>query len=275
MPNYFFYLVLILISIMLFIFSWKKAENKKMIIFYLCMAGSIYYFEFLILVVFKGYEYIPGVFKEPYFDNIFGANVSDGFIVPLATVFIAIFDLGIGWIAMIVLIFLGIEELFLFLKVYKQFWWKTLYTALSLPIQFALGKWVWYLIRFHSKRFIVRLGTLYFANITIQATFLYYFSAVFEVIYYKVNWFEEQTRGHIAFAAMFAFIASLFFSLVVVTKAGRVWKTILIICSAALNVMLYKMDILQAPGYWPIAILTIAQTCYLFILKYLQEILEM
>ncbi|MEH7438692.1 hypothetical protein V7182_14565 [Neobacillus drentensis] len=274
MPNYIVYLVLLLISTILFVLSWRKAANKKLIILYLCMAGSIYYFEFVILVILKSYEYVPGIFKDPYFDNVFGANVSDGFIVPLATVFIAVFDLSIGWIVFIVLCFIGIEELFLELNVYKQFWWKTIYTALSLPIQFALGKWVWYLIRFHSNRFIVRLGTLYFANITIQASFLYYFSAVFGVIYYRVNWFDEPTRGHIAFAAMFAFVASIFFALLVVSKASHLWKMVLIVCGAALNVMLYKWDILYVSGYWVLVILTLAQTSYLFILIYFQKVLE-
>lgn len=274
MPNFIPYFVLILISIVLFVLSWRKAANKKMMILYLCVAGFIYYFEFIVLVVLKSYRYVPGIFKDPYIDNIFGANVSDGFIVPLATVFIAIYDLSIGWIAFIVLCFIGIEELFLYLHVYTQYWWKTIYTALNLPIQFALGKWVWYILRFHSKRFIVRLGALYFANITIQATFLYYFSAVFGVIYYRVNWFNEPTRGHIAFAALFAFVISTFFATVVATKASRLWKTMLIVCGAGLNVMLYKWGILEISGYWVIAIFALAQTSYLFILKYFQKLLE-
>jgi hypothetical protein len=274
MPKYIPYLVLLFISIVLFVLSWRKAKDKKIIIFYLCMAGFIYYFEFIILVLLKSYVYLPGIFKDPYFDNIFGANVSDGFIVPLAAVFIAIFKLGIGWIVGIIFCFLGIEDLFLALEVYKQFWWKTIYTGLFLPIQFVLGKWVWHFIRFHSKRLIVRFGALYFANVTIQATFLYYFSAVFHGMYYRVNWFNEPTRGHIAFAALFTFVTSLFFTTVIVTKARFNWKAVLIVCIAGLNVMLYKLGILNVSGYWTIAFLSAVQVGYFIILNYFQEILE-
>ena len=256
----------------LFVVSWRKAANKKIFIFYLCMAGFVYYFEFLVLVVLKCYEYILGVFKDPYLDNILGANVSDGFIVPITTVFIAVFDLGIVWIAFIVLCFLGIEELFLYLQVYKHYWWKTIYTGLGLFIQFGLGKWIWQYIQFHSKRFIVSFGVLYFANITIQATFLYYSSAIFNIIYYRVSWFDEPTRGHIAFEALFAFVVSIFFASVV--KAHYLWKFLLIVCIAGLNVILTKNGILEIPGYWVIALLSMVQVGYLFILKYFANILE-
>ncbi|MEH7298925.1 hypothetical protein [Neobacillus drentensis] len=94
------------------------------------------------------------------------------------------------------------------------------------------------------------------------------------MIYYRVNWFDEPTRGHIAFAAMFAFVASIFFALLVVSKASRLWKMLLIVCGAALNVMLYKWDILYVSGYWVLGILTLAQTSYLFILIYFQKVLE-
>ncbi|MDP4084422.1 MAG: hypothetical protein Q8934_07360 [Bacillota bacterium] len=274
MPKFIPYLVLILMSVVLFILSWKKANDKKLIIFYLCMAGFVYYFEFTVLVVYKSYEYEPGLFKDPYIDNIFGANVSNGFIVPLATVFIAIFDLGIGWIILIVLCFLGIEELFLILHVYKHFWWKTLYTGIGLPIQFALGKWIWYLIRFQAKRFIVRLGTFYFANVTIQATFLYYISALFNMIYYRVNWFKEPTRGHIAFVSLFAFVDSLFFATVVTNRAPVFWQTILVLCGVGFNVMLFEWGVLEIRGYWAFAIIILAQVCYLFILKYFRQIVR-
>jgi hypothetical protein len=274
MPNFFPYFVLIVISVVLFVVSWRKAANKKLIIFYLCMAGFVYFFEFVVLVLLKCYVYEPGVFKDPYIDNIFGANISDGFIVPLAAVFIAVYNLGSGWIAVIVLCFIGIEELFLYLHVYKHFWWKTIYTGLGLIIQFAIGKWVWDKICFHTKRFIVRFGAIYFSSVTIQATVLYYLTAVFDAVFFKVNWFHEPTRGNIAFEASFAFVNSIFFTLVVVTKARWYWKTILIVFGACLNVLLHKWGILVVQGYWTIALLTLIQAGYLFILKYFREILE-
>lgn len=273
MPNSIPYFALIFVSIVLFALSWRKAANKKLICLYLCMAGFIYYFEFVVLVVLKGYVYLPKVFKDPYIDNVFGANVSDGFIVPLTTVFIAVFDLSIGWIVFIVLCFLGIEWLFLYLGVYKHYWWKTIYTGFYLPIQFALGKWVWNMIRFHVKRFFVRFGVLYFASATIHATFLYYFSAVFHLVFYRVNWFNEATRGHIAFEAIFAFIVSIFFATAVVAKAYWLWSSILIVCVASVNLVLYKWGILEVPGNWAIVLLTMFQASALFILKHMKKIL--
>lgn len=80
--------------------------------------------------------------------------------------------------------------------------------------------------------------------------------------------------GHISFEDLFAFVDSIFFTSVVVTKARCLWKTILIVCGAGFNVMLHKWGILDVPGYWTIALLTLAEISYLFILIYFQKILE-
>ncbi|KKI90137.1 hypothetical protein WQ54_23885 [Bacillus sp. SA1-12] len=273
-PNYIPYLVLILISIIIFILSWRKAASKKLIPFYLCMAGFIYLFEYVILVLFKSYEYFTGVFKDDYFDNVLGANISNGFIVPSVTVLIAVFNLEFWWIFLIIIGFLGIEELFLYLGVYRHFWWRTFYTGVSLFIHFYLGKYLWCMIRYHVNRFTLRITVLYFANIAIQGTFMFYLVALFHLFLFHVNWFNDPSRDHITFVTLYFFIDSIFFSIVVVLRAYWFWHALLIIGLACINVLLHQVGILEISSNWVLCLLTVFQICELFLLMLMYRLLH-
>jgi hypothetical protein len=94
-PNYLGYLILILISIAVFIFSlWEKRDFKRLFILYLFISGLTYLAEYFIMTWFNSYIYYPRIFKERYLDSIAGAVVSDAFSVPMLTVFVASFLLS-------------------------------------------------------------------------------------------------------------------------------------------------------------------------------------
>lgn len=267
------YFGLILISLFLSATAWFKAKNKKLILLYLTNAGLIYLFEFLVLVLFKGYVYKPRIFHNTYFDNIFGANVSDGFIIPSISVLIAVFDLGFWWIAFFTLCFLGIEELFLYLGVYHHFWWKTVFTGISLPVEFFLGKWVWGVIRYNMNQFTRRLFILYFSDATIQATLFFYLAAVFHLFFFHIRWFPDPTRGHIVFCTIFILIESLFFSIGVSFKKKWLWNSILLGAITVMYGILYQKGIMEVPGVWAIGILTAFHAATLFLLLFFQKLL--
>jgi uncharacterized membrane protein len=73
-PNYVSYATLVLISIVLMVCSWREAANGAIVPFFLCVVGTIYLFECIIFVLFRSYEYVPGVFGVRYIDNVFGAT---------------------------------------------------------------------------------------------------------------------------------------------------------------------------------------------------------
>ncbi|MGM7721486.1 hypothetical protein [Metabacillus sp. Hm71] len=234
----------------------------------------IYLFEYAILVLFKSYEYFPGVFKDDYFDNVLGANVSNGFIVPSVTVLIAVFDLGFWWIILITIGFFGIEELFLYLGVYRHFWWKTIYTSICLFIFFYLGKYLWRMLRYHVDRFTLRITVLYFVNITIQGTFMFYLVAIFHLFFFHVNWFDDPSRDHITLVTLYFFIDSIFFSLVVVLRTYWFWHALLIIGLACVNLFLHQLGILKVSGNWVLGLLTAFQLGELFLLMYVRKLLH-
>ena len=266
MPNYIPYLALILLSVLFFIFSWLKAKSKNLIVLYLTTAGLIYLFEYVVLVLFKAYEYTPGIFKDQYFDNIFGANVSDGFILPSLVCFCAIYGLSFWWVIVIILGFCGIESIFLHLHVYRHIWWKTIYTGLSLPIVFFLGRRLWHLICYNSQRLLLRAVILYFTVVSIKGTIIFYYAASFHLLIYHVGWYNDQSRDHIAFVTLWIFIKALFYVLVILFSKQWIWKVLLIMGDFSSYLILYHLKILEVLGIWVIPLLTVTEIVLLLIL---------
>ncbi len=257
----------------MFTFSWRKESNKKVVPFFFCISGSIFLFEYVIFVLFESYQYYPEIFNNDYFDSVLGSNISNGFIVPAVAIFIAVFNLGFWWIILIIIGFVGIEELFLYLGVYHHFWWKTIYTSIGLLINFHLGKWLWHLIRYHLNRFTLRIFILYFVNLAMQGTIMFYLVAIFHLLFFHVTWYDDLSRGHIAFVTLYFFIDSIFFSLLVVSRTNWFLRALFIFGLTCVNLFLHKIGILEVASIWVLALLTLIQIGELYLLIYMRNLL--
>ncbi|MFX3635740.1 MAG: hypothetical protein ACE3L7_13620 [Candidatus Pristimantibacillus sp.] len=178
-PAFVPYLLLIVISLMLFAFSWHKSKHAKIIIpFYICISGIIYIFELVVYIIFDSYHYMPGVFTDRFYDSAFGAVVSNGFIAPSTCIFIAIFGLGFWWILLIAAGFMGIEQTFIHLGIYEHVWWKTIYTGIGLTILFLTGKWIWHKIGKADNHYLFRLIVLYLINVSLQGSVIFFYIVI-------------------------------------------------------------------------------------------------
>ncbi|SDY03041.1 hypothetical protein SAMN05421736_101180 [Evansella caseinilytica] len=273
MPNYLPYLGLVCIAGVLFVFIWRKAKNKKVIPFFLCTASLIYSIEFWIFVIFKSYKYHPGVFKNEYFDSVLGASVSNGFIIPLTAVFITVYNLSFWWITLIIGCFIGVEELFVYLGIYQHFWWKTIYTSIGMAMLFPLVKQIWPIICFRMNRLLLRFLTLFFINFAVESTLNFYFSAIFKLVFFHVDWFTDPTRGHVAFASIYVYTDSIFFAAVVALQTRLRWKALLIGGIVIANYLLKRGGIIEFKGTLAFVLFALLQLLSLVILILMHNIL--
>jgi hypothetical protein len=138
------FIILFVIHTALLIYTFGKNKNRKsLFILLLSNIGFAYFFEFFILNLFHSYEYKPNLFKKKYLDNILGAFLSQGVFVPFASIFISSF--GFGWKikAMFAIYFAIVERIFIKLGVFKNNWWRTMYTVFLIPLYFKISE-NWY-----------------------------------------------------------------------------------------------------------------------------------
>ncbi|MFP7299424.1 hypothetical protein [Neobacillus niacini] len=170
------FIILFLIHTILLGSAFYKYKKKKHL-FTLLMAniGLAYLLEFFVLNLFKAYKYKPRVLKNNFFDNIFGAILSQAIFVPFTAVFITAFKLGGGWKVLGGVYFTLVEILFLRLKVYKHYWWKTVYTLVLIPIYFYISDlWNFFL----SKRnHLIRFISLFLMIMVTEANLLFLFAS--------------------------------------------------------------------------------------------------
>jgi hypothetical protein len=98
MQGYFWYLALVVISIMIMVITYWKSNNKLIFAMLFGVAGLCYQIETIILIWLKAYVYYPGFIPDKLADSILGASVSNLFCLPSTTVLIAVFQLNWGWI---------------------------------------------------------------------------------------------------------------------------------------------------------------------------------
>jgi hypothetical protein len=138
------FFILLIIHTALLIYTFCNNKNRKsLFILLLSNIGFAYFFEFFILNLFHSYEYKPKLFKKKYLDNILGAFLSQGVFVPFTSIFISSF--GFGWKikAMFGMYFAIVERIFIKMGIFKNNWWRTIYTVFLIPIYFKIGEY-WY-----------------------------------------------------------------------------------------------------------------------------------
>mgnify|MGYP005839815697 CR=1 FL=1 len=208
MPNYFWYTVISLLSTLLFTYTFLKVRDKHLVGVYFFIAGGTYAFEYIILVLFDSYVYHPGFLKDPYFDSIAGAVVSDAFSVPMCATFAAAFRLKFKVRFLIMMILVGIEVLFSHLKIYQHHWWRYEYTAMG--ILFALwASQKWFHMLEHSMKPIIRFVTLFLTEIFLQASLIFIVRGIFYQFFFQIGWFQNPTRDHVAFSTAYLALVGL------------------------------------------------------------------
>jgi hypothetical protein len=138
------FIILLVIHTGLLIYTFCKNKNQKsLFVLLLSNIGFAYFFEFFILNLFQSYQYKPKLFKKNYLDNILGAFFSQGVFLPFTSIFISSF--GFGWKIKVMfgIYFAIVERIFIKLGIFRNNWWRTLYTVLLIPLYFKISDF-WY-----------------------------------------------------------------------------------------------------------------------------------
>lgn len=143
------FIILIIIHTCMLIYTfYKNKDRKRLFILLMSNIAFAYLFEYIILILFQAYRYKPCFFKNKHIDNTLGAVLSQIIYVPFTAVFITAFQYGWKVKLFFVAYFVAIEKLFIKMRIFKTNWWKTIYTAIFIPIFFIISNF-WYK---HLKR---------------------------------------------------------------------------------------------------------------------------
>ncbi|MFB3166423.1 hypothetical protein P5G62_004585 [Neobacillus sp. 179-C4.2 HS] len=253
------FIIMLIIHSSLLGYSFYKTKNKKQL-FTLLMAdiGFAYLLEYVVLNVFHAYTYKPKIIKKNFFDNVFGAILSQGIFVPFTAVFSTF--MKIGWVGKLLLggiYFSLVELLFLKLKVYKHNWWRTIYTLILIPLYFNISDW-WNIL-LEKKNPVVRFISLFFMILVTEANLLFLFASTRKVRFGAGKF--HSWKEHFIIVPLYAITLSLFSTVTFLKQNNWSVKISVFLMTIGLDQLFKKRKLVKekfrAADYFTVRILAI------------------
>lgn len=143
-----------------------RTELSTWLVFYLFATSITWLGEFVVLGLFDSYAYKPGVFANPWAENIVGHLILNSSLWPGIAVAVVAYRLGYGWTSVIAAALLTVEYLFVRAGFYEQHWWRYYMTAAALVLFLAIAK-AWFPLMNERRHGLPRYITLFFAAFVI------------------------------------------------------------------------------------------------------------
>ncbi|WP_139488600.1 hypothetical protein [Brevibacillus dissolubilis] len=260
MPKIYWYYGLVIIgSIMLIYTVYKKKNIPDIISFFSFTTAVSWMIEGVILFILDAYAYKPGLFQDPFAENIIGHMIANTALWGSTAILVMFFQISNPWLCFVSVSFMLIEEFFLKIDAYEQNWWKTYMTGIGVFL-FMLVMKKWY-SRFyrngHKLHRVITFWMIAWFFIKIPTSIL----TVLGKVFYNVDWYDNIYRSSALYGAFVydAFMASIFTLFVSVFKKTY-WCIVPIIIIVVGDIFLYYMDILTFHNGWNLIYLIIFQT---------------
>lgn len=199
------FLLLFIFHFCLFLFTFKRKSHRNTVILLLSNIGFAFIFEYLTLNLFHGYRYKPDIFKKRFFDNILGAILSQAIYVPITATFLTVTKKNWKWKICASFIYYCIEKLFIFLKIYKVYWWKPVFTLVLLNGYFYISDG-FYRALSSQRRWALAIGH-YFSILVIWIMYMYA-SALRRKVRFGLGHFHSWTE-HFKSIPLYSLLLSL------------------------------------------------------------------
>jgi len=221
-----------------------KAKRRKFAFaFYLTLVGQVLFFETMILIVFKAYNYYPMIIHTSPFDDVLSGNLFSQFSVAATALLVAVFNLEFYWIIILSGLYGLIEELFLALGIYSHNWYQTWMTVVSLNIYFWWAKrnYLRGLKEIKPLRYYVYIifGLFPLDVITILWGFILSGNQN-----YSRNFIPDPIRSPYVLAIFYYLFVAIILVLIYFLKFKWSWKSTVIIAIYGVNFLLYKLHII-------------------------------
>jgi len=192
MPGYIYYTILSVFGIALAIFViFKSKERMKLLLFFFFAAVLADCGEVLVLVLLNSYKYKPGLFTDPFCEDVFGHILPNSTLWPATAVLVASYSFRYWWIFVITFVYVLLDVLFVRLGIYEHYWWRTWMTGIAIFAYCILMRF-WYK-RLEDIRFVI-FRFITFSFVLLAFTFLpfvpllltgkqFYVTGIFDNIY--------------------------------------------------------------------------------------------
>jgi len=253
MSNISYYYGLIVIGVVITVYTmYKKRNVADLFTYFLFATAWTWVGEAVVLFVLNAYAYKPGLYSDPFQENIIGHIIANSALWASAALAVMCLQLSYFWIGLISIVFMMIEEVFLNAGVYLQYWWHTSMTGI-LTIIFMVVMKKWYVF-VNEKRNKLPRNVVFW---TIAWIILQTPSSILMLLdkqFFRVHWVENIYRDSTLFTGFLyhvcmAFVVHYFFW----TRKESYWKIVPLFILVAGDMILLNMNILLLHNDWKLS----------------------
>lgn len=250
MPHIMWYYGLIVLGTAISAFTlYHKRRYADWLAYLLFATGASWTAESFIMFLFNGYAYQPGVYADPFAENILGHIIANTGLWATTAVLVMFLHLSFVWIGAIAAAFMLIEVLFVHYGAYSQHWWNTYMTGVGILIFMAVMK-RWYMSLERNRQPWLRgltMWTIAWVIIQTPTSLL----MILGKLLFRVDWYENIYRNGTLFSG-FLYHAGMatVFTLMVGFARKRYWSYIPFFVFIIGDAILMDAGILVFQGGW-------------------------
>lgn len=270
MPGIYWYCSLPIIGIGILAFTmYKKRNFIDLISFFLFSTTAGVYGEVIILFLLDAYSYKPGVFTDPWAEDILGHVLPNIGLWGTTAVMAGAFSLRSPWILLVSIAYMAIETIFIKLGIYEHHWWRTYLTGIAVLVFLTFIK-IWYKWLTKRRNRFIRYITFFCIawDIIHIPVFLL---LLFEKMRFSIGWFANAYRDSTMFSVVYNQFIAVVFVLFVCVLDKWFWKLTPVILFSLSDTILVKLNILTFKGGWNIFYLILVRTMILVIFILLEK----
>lgn len=250
-----------------------RIQIPSLLVFFIFATSLPWLGEFLVLGLFDSYAYKPGLYADPWAENLAAHLILNSALWPGIGLAVVAYSLGYGSMVAISLAFVAVEALFKKFGLYEHHWWHFYMTAVAVFIYLVLVK-IWFVKMTQTPGRSSRAVIFYFIafviiHLPIPLLLLwgkqYYQSSLIE------NIVHNMVRTSIIFILSYQLVETLLLVLFVCILNKWYWKLVPFVFAFAGQAALAKMGILIFQDHWNLFYTTLLYFIAIAICIYIEK----
>ncbi|WP_047980201.1 hypothetical protein [Ornithinibacillus contaminans] len=250
--NTVWFILLGLTTIITLVVIFAKVKNRKTALaFYITMSGFAFSFEMVIMSYFKAYTYYPMLIPSSLSDDSVAGNLFSQFSVTATAMLIAVLKLKYYWYVIFILLYAGIEELFLSLGIYQHNWYRTWMTMTLLPIFFWITKHAYRICLTQLKGFLFYVY-IYLGLVTLHQNTILWVLRITGLQTFSEGLLSEKEQSMITISFIYMILINVITILIYFTgiRWGRKLVVIALLYIAHFLAMVFDLIIYKEGWFW-------------------------
>lgn len=133
--NTIWYILLSITTIIELIFIFARAKNRKhALAVYFTLVGIVFLIELIVFARFSAYNYFPMIIPKSVSDDSAMGNFFSQLSLAATALLVTVYELKYYWYLIPAGTYYVIEELFIYLGIYKHYWYRTWMTFIGILI---------------------------------------------------------------------------------------------------------------------------------------------